>query len=102
MILSDGEKKSVIEYIPENYIKRFEKYFGISYNDKVYYQNQLKDLKEANQAEAEKILNSKFKLTINYAEKLIKNSSSAHYNIVKRRRIHAMREVYIYINILTV
>lgn len=86
LILSDGNRKPFIEFNPENYIKSYEAYFDIKFNDKEFYKNKRTNLKNENEQEATEIVNSNFTITKDYAEKLIKNSSSAHYTIVRKKR----------------
>lgn len=86
LIISDGKKKPIIEYNPDNYIKSYETYFKIKFNDKVSIQNKLQNLKKEHELKGNQVLNSNFKIDAVYAKKLIANSSSAHYTVVKKKK----------------
>ncbi len=80
IILSDGIKKPLVEYNPENYIKSYEKYFNIDFNDNVYYRQERQNLKNSNLNQASEILNSKFNVTNDYAKNLLKYGTQVHVN----------------------
>ena len=79
MILSNGVDKPIIVTNPDQYITAYESYFGVPFNDKVYYSKLRKTEIAGRQKEAEKKLKERFKIDQNYADKLIKNSNIAYY-----------------------
>ncbi|MCP2029375.1 hypothetical protein L1276_004562 [Flavobacterium sp. HSC-32F16] len=97
LILSDGIKAPYIEIDPNKYISAYEAYFGIKFNDKIYYQKEREELKNTNENRLNYALNSKFSINASYADNLIKNASSAHYHSVKKKKsICNSNTVYVY------
>lgn len=79
MILSNGVDEPIIETNPDNYIKAYESYFEVPFNDKVYYSKLRKAEIAERQKESQKQLGAKFKIDENYATLLIKNSNISYY-----------------------
>lgn len=79
MILSNGVDMPIIEANPEKYIKRYEDYFGVPFNDKVYYGQKRKAEIATHQTEAEKLLKERVKIDNRYATQLITNSNTSFY-----------------------
>lgn len=79
MILSNGVDKPIIESNPDRYIKAYESYFKVPFNDKVYYSTMRKTEVAERQKESQKILEARFKIDQDYADHLIKNSNISYY-----------------------
>ncbi|MCD0468733.1 hypothetical protein LPB88_03230 [Flavobacterium sp. JAS] len=79
MILSNGVDKPIIESNPDNYIKAYQSYFKVPFNDKVYYSKLRKTEIAERQKESQKKLKARFKIDQNYADNLIKNSNISYY-----------------------
>lgn len=79
MILSNGVDEPIIETNPNNYIKAYESYFKVLFNDKVYYTSMRKAEAAKRQKESRQKLEEKFKVNENYAALLIKNSNTSYY-----------------------
>ncbi|UKJ08597.1 hypothetical protein [Solitalea lacus] len=79
MILSNGVDNPIIETNPQKYIKTYEVYFKVPFNDKVYYGQKRKTEIAERQKKSEQTLKSKFKVDQNYATQFIKHSNSSFY-----------------------
>ena len=79
MILSNGVDKPIIVTNPDNYIKAYESYFEVPFNDKVYYSKLRKAEIAERQKESQKKLEERFRINENYAALLIKNSNTSFY-----------------------
>ncbi len=79
MILSNGVDKPVVVTNPDKYIKAYESYFGVPFDDKVYYGALRKAEIAVRQKESQEILKAKFKIDVNYADRLIKYANISYY-----------------------
>jgi hypothetical protein len=79
MILSNGVDKPIVETNPDRYIKTYETYFGVPFNDKVYYSQKRKAEIAENQRRSIQTLEKNFKIDQRYAAKIIQHSNSHFY-----------------------
>ena len=79
MILSNGVDEPIIESNPDNYIKAYEAYFKVPFNDKVYYGKMRKAEIAQRQKESQQKLEERFKINENYAARLIENSNISYF-----------------------
>ncbi|WP_220392901.1 hypothetical protein [Chitinophaga lutea] len=79
MILSNGIDKPVVVTNPDNYIKTYESYFGVPFNDKVYYSRMRKAEIATRQKAAIATLEKKFKVDQRYAAQLAAHSNTSFY-----------------------
>jgi hypothetical protein len=79
MILSNGVDKPIVETNPDRYIKTYETYFGVPFNDKVYYSQKRKAEIAENQKRSIQTLEKKFKINQSYAAQIIRHSNSHFY-----------------------
>lgn len=79
MILSNGVDEPIIETNPKNYIKRYEAYFNVLFNDKVYYGQKRKAEIEERRKKSEQLLNERMKVDQHYATLLINNANAPFY-----------------------
>jgi hypothetical protein len=79
MILSNGVDKPIVETNPDRYTKTYESYFGVPFNDKVYYSQKRKAEIAENQRRAIQTLEKRFKIDKSYAAQIIQHSNSSFY-----------------------
>jgi hypothetical protein len=79
MILSNGVDEPIIETNPDNYIKAYESYFKVPFDDKVYHAKMRKAEVAKRQKESRQKLEERFKINENYAALLIENSNISYF-----------------------
>ncbi len=79
MILSNGVDKPVVVTNPARYIKAYESYFGVPFNDKVYYAGKRKAEVSERQRESRQILEKQFAMDQHYADQVATCSNTAFY-----------------------
>ncbi len=79
MILSNGVDKPIVETNPDRYIKTYESYFGVPFNDKVYYSQKRKAEIAENRRRSIQTLEKNFKIDQSYAAQIIQHSNSSFY-----------------------